>query len=84
MDLENIMLSEISQSEEDYYYMISLICGIYWTNWTNKQNRDRLKDREQDDSYWGWRWEGGGIKQKKEKGLMDMDNSAVIAEGRGI
>ena len=28
MDLENIMLSEISQSEEDQYYVISLICGI--------------------------------------------------------
>ena len=28
MDLENIMLSEISQSEKDKYYMISLICGI--------------------------------------------------------
>ena len=28
MDLENIMLSEISQSEKDKYHMISLICGI--------------------------------------------------------
>ena len=28
MDLENIMLSEISQSEKDKYYMISLIRGI--------------------------------------------------------
>ena len=28
MDLENIMLSEISQSERDEYHMISLICGI--------------------------------------------------------
>ena len=28
MDLENIMLREISQSEKDKYYMISLICGI--------------------------------------------------------
>ena len=27
-DLENIMLSEISQSEKDKYHMISLICGI--------------------------------------------------------
>ena len=26
--LENIMLSEISQSEKDKYHMISLICGI--------------------------------------------------------
>ena len=28
MDLENIMLSDISQSEKDKYHMISLICGI--------------------------------------------------------
>ena len=28
MDLENIMLSEISQSEKDKYHMNSLICEI--------------------------------------------------------
>ena len=28
MELEDIMLSEISQSEKDNYYMISLKCGI--------------------------------------------------------
>ena len=28
MDLEGIMLSEISQREKDKYYMISLTCGI--------------------------------------------------------
>ena len=28
MDLENIMLSEISQAEKDKYHMISLVCGI--------------------------------------------------------
>ena len=28
MDLKNIMLSKISQSEKDKYHMISLICGI--------------------------------------------------------
>ena len=28
MDLEDIMLSEISQSEKDKYHMISLISGI--------------------------------------------------------
>ena len=28
MDPESIMLSEISQSEKDKYYVISLICGI--------------------------------------------------------
>ena len=28
MDLESIMLSEISQSEKDKYHMVVLICGI--------------------------------------------------------
>ena len=28
MDLENIMLSEINQSEKGNYHMISLTCGI--------------------------------------------------------
>ena len=28
MDLEIIMLSKVSQTEKDKYYMISLICGI--------------------------------------------------------
>ena len=28
IDLENIMLSEISQSDKDKYHVISLICGI--------------------------------------------------------
>ena len=28
MDLENIMLSEISQSEKDKYHTLSLICGV--------------------------------------------------------
>uniref|UniRef100_A0A671DRJ4 Uncharacterized protein n=1 Tax=Rhinolophus ferrumequinum TaxID=59479 RepID=A0A671DRJ4_RHIFE len=28
MDLENIMLSEISHTEKDKYHLISLICGI--------------------------------------------------------
>ena len=28
MDLESIMLSEISRLEKDKYYMISLVCGI--------------------------------------------------------
>ena len=28
MELESIMLSEISQSEKDKYHIISLVCGI--------------------------------------------------------
>ena len=32
MDLEGIMLSEITQTEKDKYHIISLICGIKQTN----------------------------------------------------
>ena len=28
MDLESIMLSEISQKEKDEYYIVSFVCGV--------------------------------------------------------
>ena len=39
MDLEGIMLSEISQIEKDKYHMISLLCGILKTKQINKHNK---------------------------------------------
>ena len=41
MELESIMLSEISQVVKDKYRMISLISVTYSTKQTNKQNRIR-------------------------------------------
>ena len=38
MDLEGIMLSEVSQTERDKYRMISLTCGIL-KNKIKKQNK---------------------------------------------
>ena len=35
VDLESIMLSEISQTEKDKYYIILLICGTYIQSTTN-------------------------------------------------
>ena len=35
MDLEIIILSEVTQTEKEEYYVISLICGIF-KNDTNK------------------------------------------------
>ena len=32
MDLDIIILSEVSQTEKDKYHMISFICGIYNTS----------------------------------------------------
>ena len=59
------MLNEINQSVEDKYHIISLTCGIWWTNWTNKQNRDRLIDKEQCDSCGDTA--GGGIQENNNK-----------------
>ena len=39
IDLENIVLSEISQIEKDKNHMISLICVIQNKQPTNKQNK---------------------------------------------
>ena len=44
MDLEIIILSEVTQTEKDKYHMILLICGI-WKNDTSEL-RNRLTDIE--------------------------------------
>lgn len=41
MDLEGIILSEISQTEKDKYFMVSLICEII-REVEAKGNRERL------------------------------------------
>ena len=75
------MLNEISQSEKDKYHMISFICGIEWTKQTNKQNRNRLIDRE--NKLTAVRGEGvGGLGEKKQTN-SDTDNSTVITRGNG-
>ena len=39
MELEGIMLSEISQAEKDKYCMILFICGIFFLMNLNTENR---------------------------------------------
>ena len=39
MDLEGILLSEVSQTEKDKYHMISLICQCIWNVESKKQNK---------------------------------------------
>ena len=36
MDLETVILSEVSQTEKDKYHMMLLICGIYKKKDTNE------------------------------------------------
>ena len=45
MQLEILILSEISQKEKDKYHVISLICGIKYIA-QYLQNRNRLTDTE--------------------------------------
>ena len=69
MELESIMLSEISQSEKDKYRMTSLICGIYETKQMNIREGGKgeggkpletLNYREQTEGcYRGDGWETG-------------------------
>ena len=42
IDLEGIMLSEISHTEKDKHHMISLICGIKKQK-MNKQNKTKTR-----------------------------------------
>ena len=83
IDLENIMLSyEISQSENNKYHMISLSVEsneqseLIRKMGTDSQMESRMKARGA-----GERVEG---LSKKEKGLMDMENSVVMAGGEGV
>ena len=47
MYLESIMLSEIRQTDNDKYHMISITCGIFLQgNCTTKRNRTRLTGTE--------------------------------------
>ena len=70
-DLESFMLSEISQTEEDKYCTLSLICGNL-KNKTNKcilQNRNRLRSREL--VVTSGEWEGGrGQIEAGDKGVQ--------------
>ena len=59
MDLEGIMLSEISQREKDKYCMISLICGIF------KKKLNLWKQRVEK---WLPGGEGGGNRRRLAKG----------------
>ena len=50
---------------------------------TNKENGDRLIDSRMT-AIWGWGRVGSGGSEQKEKGLMDMDDSVVIGEGKEV
>lgn len=67
MDPEGIMLREISQTGNDKYCIISLICEIQKTKKTNKQNPKLLAKEIKLVVTRGRGWEGGGIERKAVK-----------------
>ena len=46
MELETLILSEISQKERDKYHMISLISGIWYTAQMNLSTEKKIVDLE--------------------------------------
>ena len=48
MDLEIIILSEVSQKEKDKYHMISLICGIQNVTQMNLSTKQRQTHRHRE------------------------------------
>ena len=63
MDLEIMLLSEVSQKEKDKYHIISLICGI--ENRTQKQKTHRK--RNQTCGYQRWRVGEGELEERGQK-----------------
>ena len=58
LELEGIMLREISQSEKDKYHVISLICGFEETNQPKKKKEKKQTLKYGEPS--GCSWRGGG------------------------
>ena len=71
MELEGIMLSEISQVEKDKNQMSSLICGVYeqGKNWSNETVADtqnpRMDNSYQNGTDWGGREGREGEAEKR-------------------
>ena len=60
MDLEAIILSEVSQTEKDRYYMISPICGIQKIIQMNLYTRQKHTHRHRRQTYGSQRGKRGG------------------------
>ena len=70
MDLEGIMLSEVSQTETDEYHVISLIYGIKNTQQTKIYNKKRSRHTDIDNKL---------LVTSEEVG---RDNVEVVESGR--
>ena len=78
MDLENIMLSEISQTEKVKNLTILLICGIQdWKQQINKQDKQKNKEKLREKDCGGDQREGGGKVVKGKTGQIYGDRRWV-------
>ena len=74
MELETLMLSEVSQKEKDEYHMISLISGIvYMAQMNLSQKRNKLVDLE--NRFVVAKGEGEGVGWTGSLGLVDANYS---------
>ena len=60
MELENVILSEMSQKDKDKYHMISLITGIEYPAQMNISSEKKILDLEIRLVASGWETEGVG------------------------
>ena len=67
MDLEGILLSEISQTEKDYYYMIILICRIWKVQQTSQYNKKKQTHRYREQTS-GYHWGEGQSRGRELRG----------------
>ena len=78
MELEGIMLSEISQVEKDKYQMISLMCNIRTKKKLKEQNSSRITEPKNGLTVTKGKgtgkdgWEGRDKGGKKERGHYDQ------------
>ena len=87
MDLEIIILSEVSQKEKDKYHMISLTCGIKnRTQMNPSTNRNRLTNIEnrlvvakgEGGGGGGMDWELGGWEMQTIISRMDKQQGPTV------
>ena len=73
MVLENIILSEVSWTEKDKYYMISLICGIWKITQVNLYTKQKQSHRHRKQTHGYQRGKGGGEGIIRNMGLRDTN-----------
>ena len=82
MELESIMLNEISQEVRDKYRMISPLTGTWSTKWTSKQNI--TKDTEIENRLTVIRGERGGIFRGKGWRVYRNNYKGHVDNNRGV